>query len=174
MMKRLTTFLAQPRITALYVTLASAGLLSVAYVSQYVFGLDPCILCHYQRIPYFVIIALGLLAFFIAPKSGRAATALIFLCGIAFLANAGIAGFHVGVEHKWWKGLEACGNAAMPMNASVEELREFIMSRGVVDCGVPAFTLFGISMAGYNLLAATGLALDTFILLWWRRKCRAS
>lgn len=172
--RRLMDFLARPRVTGLYVALASAGLLSVAYVAQYGFGLDPCILCYYQRVPYFIIVALGMAAFFVAPKSERAAAALVFLCGVAFLADAGIAAFHVGVEHKWWKGLEACGNAAMPMNASIEELREFIMSRGVVDCGVPAFRLFGISMAGYNLLAAAGLALDTFILLWWRRRWRAS
>ncbi|MDD9899443.1 MAG: disulfide bond formation protein B [Alphaproteobacteria bacterium] len=162
----------QPHFTAFYVAAASAALLAVAYTSQYVFGLDPCILCYYQRIPYFVVIALGLAAFAVAPKSEKLALYLIFLCGIGFLIDAGIAGFHVGVEHGAWKGLEACGNAAMPANATPEEMRAFIMSRDIVRCDVPAFTLFGISMAGYNFLIALGLMLDTFALLWWRvKKC---
>lgn len=165
-------FLSRPRVTALYAAGASAVILAAAYVSQYGFGLDPCILCYYQRIPYFAVIAVAALAFFTAPRCEKTTTALLLLCAALFLADAGIAGFHVGVEHHWWKGLEACGNAAMPVNATVEELQAFINSRDIVRCDVPAFTLFGISMAGYNLLIATGLALDMLILLWWRSRCR--
>ncbi len=58
----------------------------------------------------------------------------------------------------------------MPVYASLEDMRKFVMSREIVRCDVPAFTLFGISMAGYNALIATGLMLDTLILLWWDRK----
>jgi disulfide bond formation protein DsbB len=155
--------LANPRTLALAVVLASAGALAFAYTSQYGFGLDPCALCFYQRKPYFVNIAVGLVAFLIAPKNIKIARALLVLAGLVFLTGAGIALFHVGVEKTWWKGLEACANYALPQNASIEDLQKFINSRSVVRCDVPAFVLFGISMAGYNFLLSSVLAIGT---LW--------
>ena len=32
----------------------------------------------------------------------------LWLLTLAFLATAGIALFHVGVEQKWWEGTTAC------------------------------------------------------------------
>lgn len=46
----------------------SAFALSMAFTAQYIFGLEPCILCLYQRIPYALVIALGLTGFLTAPK----------------------------------------------------------------------------------------------------------
>ncbi|HEY9164284.1 MAG TPA: disulfide bond formation protein B, partial [Magnetovibrio sp.] len=36
-----------------------AGALVMAYVAQYGFDLEPCILCLYQRIPYALVAILG-------------------------------------------------------------------------------------------------------------------
>ena len=171
---RFMNYWSRPRYTALYAVLASIVVLGAAYISQYGFGLDPCILCYYQRIPYFIVIGLGAAAFFIAPSSEKGAGVLLTLCALTFLAGAGLAAFHVGVEQHWWKGLQACGNAAMPVGASVDEMRAFIMSRDIVRCDVPAFTLFGISMAGFNFLISLGLFMDLAILMRWRcKRCPA-
>jgi disulfide bond formation protein DsbB len=171
-MNKILAYFQDPKHLAAAVVAASAGALAFAYTSQYGFGLDPCQLCFYQRKPYFLNITLGLVAFALAPKNKKAAVLVLILCGLTFVADAAIAGFHVGVEQHWWKGLESCSNYALPDNASVEELRKFIMSRDVIDCSVPAFVLFGISMAGYNFMLATALALSTFFMLW-RSRCRA-
>ena len=37
----------------------SIGSLAMAFAAQYLFGLDPCILCLYQRIPYAVTVVLA-------------------------------------------------------------------------------------------------------------------
>lgn len=161
-----------PKHIAALVALSSAGILSAAYVSQYGFGLDPCQLCFYQRKPYMLNIVLGLLAFLVAGKSRKAALGILFLAALSFVADLGIAGFHVGVEQHWWKGLESCSNYALPEHATAEELRKFIMSRAPTSCDVPAFVLFGISMAGYNFLMASALAAATFYFTGraWRKK----
>lgn len=164
--------LENPKYLAAAVALSSLAILSAAWISQYGFGLDPCQLCFYQRKPYMVNIALGIVAFLLAGKNRKAALGVLFLCGVGFTADAAIAAFHVGVEQHWWKGLESCSNYAMPENATLEEMKKFITSRAPVRCDVPAFVLFGVSMAGYNFLLASGLAVITlyFTGKQWRVK----
>lgn len=145
----------------LTLALISIAALAFAYISQYGFGLEPCILCLYQRKPFFAAIVLGLGAFFLAGQRKKAAFILILLCGIAFLIGAAIAGFHVGVEQKWWKGLDACGGT-IPDKLSIEALKTYLENRKAVRCDEPAFVLFGISMAGYNLILSLALAVLTF------------
>src|SRR5689334_10219015 len=98
------------------VVFVSISALAAAYIAQYGFGLKPCILCLYQRTPYAVAIALGLLALLIP----RLAHALLILAALTFLAGAGIAGFHAGVEYGWWKGLPSCGGDILPQHVSIE------------------------------------------------------
>jgi disulfide bond formation protein DsbB len=171
-MNRLIAIFDNTRPLAALVALASLGILCAAWISQYGFHMDPCQLCFYQRKPYMVNIALGIAAFLLAPKNRKAALGVLFLAALAFVVDAGIAGFHVGVEQHWWKGLESCSNYAMPEHATAAEMLAFIKSRAPVRCDVPAFVLFGISMAGYNFLLATGMACVTFFFTGrqWRRK----
>jgi disulfide bond formation protein DsbB len=156
------------------IVLVSIATLGMAYTAQYGFGLEPCPLCLYQRKPYFINIALGVLAFVLADKNKKAALFLLFASALVFLVGAGIAGFHAGVEYKWWKGLESCESGTLPgSGASIEELREAIMNRNVVRCDVPAWTLFGISMAGYNFMASLFYAAGTFFVTFRNRHGQA-
>ena len=164
-MNKCLTALENPKLLAAAVALASVAALSAAYISQYGFGLDPCALCFYQRKPYFINILLGLVAFALAPKREKTAKAVLWLAVLSFLAGSAIAAFHVGVEQHWWKGLESCSNYALPEKASPEELKKFITSRDIASCEVPAFVLFGVSMAGYNFLLSTALAVLTAYFL---------
>jgi disulfide bond formation protein DsbB len=81
---------------------------------------------------------------------------------LALLVVAGIALFHVGVEHKWWEGSTACVGTSTA-GATTEQLTEAILNAPLVRCDVPAWEMFGISMAGYNLLYALVLAALTFL-----------
>lgn len=164
-MPKLCTVICKPRNLSLFVAGAAAGALAFAYIGQYGFNLQPCHLCHLQRIPYFVNIALGLAGVVVALKKPKFAFALLLLCALVFAVDAGIAVFHVGVEQTWWKGLEACGGggAGPPAGVSIEELRKYLEHQPIVNCGVPGWKMFGISMAGYNAMYATFLTLFTFI-----------
>lgn len=145
------------RSAALMVFAASAAILLGAFVFQYVDGLQPCILCWWQRYPYMATIVLSLAAAAIAPTRPPLARTLLGLSAVAFLVGAGIAAFHVGVEQHWWAGTAECGANFGPAG-SVDELRRRLLAQSVVRCDEVVWSLFGISMAGYNFLLSLALA----------------
>ncbi len=153
----------------LFIALASALVLGTALASQYLGGLRPCELCYWQRYPYWATIALGTIGVLVARRSARLAAALAALAGLVFLIGAGIAFFHVGVEQHWWAGTSSCGASGGTIT-SLEELRRQLEGAPIVRCDEPAWTLVGISMAGFNLLASLALAA---IALTGARRMRA-
>ena len=138
---------------------AAVAALCIAWLSQYGFGLAPCELCYWQRYGYWAAIALGVVAILQPARTPRRAMAL-WLLALAFLGTAGIALFHVGVEQGWWQGSVGCVGAATT-DMSAEELEQAIIDAPIVRCDVPAWEMFGISMAGYNLIYALALAAFT-------------
>ncbi|MBI1244851.1 MAG: disulfide bond formation protein B [Alphaproteobacteria bacterium] len=146
-----------PRLAAFAVALGAAAVLGGALAFQHIGGLAPCVLCYWQRYPYWAAIPLAAAAALAAPRSPRAAALLLGLAAGFFVADAGIAAFHVGVEQHWWAGTAECGGTR-PASGSLEELRARLLAAPIVRCDEPAWSLFGISMAGYNFLAALALA----------------
>ena len=148
--------LIDPRLPALLLALASAGVLGAAFVFQYGFGYQPCILCIWQRWPYAAVLAFSIttLAF---PRWRGVGDALLVASGFALLANVGIASYHVGVEQHWWAGLDACTGGAAEAR-SVESLKAMLAGPPPARCDQIPWELFGLSMAGYNALYALGLA----------------
>ena len=130
-----------------------ALLLGGAYISQYGFGLYPCEMCWWQRWPHFAAVGLALLSFFAPPKR-----LWIALAAVAILISGVIGGFHAGVEYGWWEGVTNC--AAIPSAGGGSALEQ-IMNQPLVRCDAPAWTLFGISLAGYNFLISmtSGIAI---------------
>ena len=147
----------------------SAFTLVAAYLFQYGFGYHPCELCYYQRYPYFAIVSIGL-AGMIAMKrmdNKSLVTPLLLIFLLLFLIDAAIAGFHVGVEQKWWEGPTAC--SSMDFSGSIEEQLQQIMEAPMVRCDEIAWSLFGISMAGYNFLIALSMTIFTALSLKKRK-----
>ncbi len=126
----------------------AAATLAIVYAVQHLGGLEPCQLCLYQRWPWWAVLAIAGIALW--PKTGRRVQrAATGLCGAILLAGAALAVFHAGVEQGWWQGLASCGGGTVP--GSLAEMQE-MMNRPIVRCDQPAWTLFGVSMAGYNAL----------------------
>ncbi len=134
-------------------------MLGAAFAFQHLGGLDPCVLCLYQRWPWVAVIAAGVLALLAARHAGSARV-MLGLAAIAMLTGAGIAGFHVGVEQQWWAGTSECGGVTGQAK-TVEELKAQLLATPVTRCDEIAWSLFGISMAGWNLIvsAAGGVLL---------------
>ena len=120
-----------------------ALLLGGAYLSQYGFGLVPCEMCWWQRYPHFAAVALALLSTVIAPKR-----MWIALAAVAILASGAIGAFHAGVEYGWWEGLTACSTPTLGGGDPLEA----IMNAPLVRCDEVQWSLFGISLAGWNFL----------------------
>jgi disulfide bond formation protein DsbB len=79
---------------------------------------------------------------------------------LALAIGAGIAIFHVGVEQHWWVGTAECG--VTETANSIEALKAKILGTAPVRCDEVAWSLFGISMAGYNALVSLALAAFAF------------
>jgi disulfide bond formation protein DsbB len=144
--------------------LLPAALLAGAYGSQYLGGLAPCEMCWWQRYPHFAAAPLALLAFFIGNPGVK--RVLVALAAFAILTSGLIGGFHAGVEYGWWEGLSTCSTVP---TGTAEEVMKQILNAPLIRCDVAPWTLFGISLAGFNFLLSTGGAIA--ILGWiWRDK----
>jgi disulfide bond formation protein DsbB len=142
--------------------LLPAALLAGAYGSQYFGGLAPCEMCWWQRWPHFAAVPLALLAFFIGnPGVKRVSVAL---AAFAILTSGMIGGFHAGVEYGWWEGLSTCSTVP---TGSAEEVMKQILNAPLIRCDVAPWTLFGISLAGFNFLLSTGGAIAIFGWIWY-------
>lgn len=144
----------------------SLAALCFAWLSEFGFGLAPCHLCLLQRDAYWAAIGLSMLAVFVGPRS-RWRPLLLASVAAAFLAGAGIALYHVGIEQQWWQGSGECVGATAGLSGI--DLEEAIMNAPVTRCDDVAFALFGISMAGYNALLSAALAA---FAAWGARRSR--
>jgi disulfide bond formation protein DsbB len=125
-----------------------ALLLGGAYLSQYGFGLFPCEMCWWQRYAHFAALALALVSTVAAPKR-----LWIGLAGLAILVAGLLGAYHAGVEYKWWEGLTTCSSTAA--GSSIED----ILNAPLIRCDEPQWTLFGISLAGFDFLISTAAAI---------------
>jgi len=143
---------------------SSLALLAGAFAFQHLGGLAPCVLCIWQRWPHAIAAVLAIIAglLTLAGRGGPAATGLMMAAGVVLVSGAGIAGFHVGVEQHWWEGTAECG--ATGTAASVAELKARLLETPVARCDEVAWSLLGISMAGWNLLLSVGLAGLSFLI----------
>ncbi len=161
MMIKLLDVLSNTRNLALFLAASCVVILGFAYVSEYIFYYSPCPLCLWQRKPYFVVIVLAFLVLAFSGRNQRISFYLLLACGLGFLMGAGISGFHNGVEQGWWKGLDSC-TGGLPSGVSLEELRTYLYNKKALDCRVPTWKLFGLSMAAYNFILSMGLTALTF------------
>lgn len=133
------------------------AVITAALLSEYWGGLMPCALCLKQRWPYYLAVPLLAVALAYAPHAETASRGLLHTIGVIFLAGAGLAFYHAGIEYGAWAGPASCGGGgAQAMDT--QSLFEALATSSMVRCDAPAFTLFGISLAGYNMLASLALA----------------
>lgn len=134
-----------------------ALLLAGAYISEYHFGLFPCQMCWWQRYAHFAAVPLAL-----ASTIARPRPLWIGLASLAILVSGVIGGFHAGVEYDWWEGITPCTG---PVGAAGVDPLEAIMNAPLVRCDQAAWTLLGVSLAGFNALISGASALAIFALL---------
>ena len=120
-------------------------LLAGALGSQYLGGLHPCEMCYWQRWPHGAAILLAAAAFAL-PARARTLTAL---AALAIAISGAIGVYHAGVEMGWWQGLTTCtaGGAL-----SLDQL----MKVPLIRCDQIQWSMFGVSMAGWNAIISLG------------------
>jgi disulfide bond formation protein DsbB len=163
-----TPALPLPSKLGLLAALGSGALLGGALYFQYGMGLAPCEMCHWQRWPHMVAIAAGLLALasFAWP---RLALVFTLIAITALVVTSAIGVYHVGVEYHWWQGPQACAGT-IPRGLSAEQLKKYLFGAKMVRCDETVWSLWGLSMAGWNALLSAALAfgLATSVARWSR------
>ena len=131
--------------------LVPAALLAGALGSQYIGGLHPCEMCHWQRWGHYA--ALGLAAISFAVPRSRLP---LLLAALAILASGAVGDFHADVEQQWWEGITRCTATGAGWLAD-------ILSTPIIRCDAIPWSLGGVSMAGCNAI----LSLSAEIALLW-------
>lgn len=153
----------------------SLAAIAGAWFFQYVLGYVPCSLCLQGRLPHYFAIGAALIAGILSREANIGIGVLVFLglCVLAYLTGAGISFYHVGVEYKWWPGPETCGAGGL-VSDSLEDLQSALQGGAKPPrCDEAAWTLLGISLAGFNLLITLVLAaLSALPLLRYFRESR--
>ena len=144
--------------------LVSGALLAGAHAFEAFGGLIPCPLCLEQRRVHWAILGVSAALFLVTrmrPAWSRSAIALI---GILFLVSFASAGRHVAVEQHWitWH----CDVAPGPVDLRFDVNRPLVLQR----CDQPAWTMLGISMAGFNALISVFMALASFLVAFAPRR----
>ena len=147
--------LLSPRFHLLTAVFVLAGVL----IAEKAYGLPPCAMCYWQRVPYAAIAMFSLASL----RVGSLRQAAAFFYPLLYTASAGLALYHTGVERKWWQGISACASVATPH--SLDALRDQIVNAPAVRCDEIAWQFAGMSMANLNLLWSASLALAGFCFL---------
>ncbi len=152
-----------PRQVNLLIFLATCSIIAVALFMQHGMKLEPCYLCIVQRV--FVILTglIALLAFAHNPGDmGRR------IYG-AMVGLSAIAGGGFSLRQLWLQSLPedlvpACGPPADYLFDALPLMDVIpLLMRGDGNCAEVQWTLIGISIPGYTLMAFGGLAL---VALW--------
>ncbi|HEY3910794.1 MAG TPA: disulfide bond formation protein B [Stellaceae bacterium] len=156
----------------IFVLAASAAVLGAVLVAQYWGGLAPCELCLKERWPWAVAIVIAIVATLTGSRAALPWVAL--LLAVVFAISTALAFYHVGVEKHWFAGPSACtAEAGTP--TTLAQLEAQLRHQQPVRCDDPAWSLFGVSLAGWNLvgsLAMTGICLAALARLRGRTPIR--
>jgi len=87
------------------------------------------------------------------------------LAALAIGVSGAIGAFHAGVEYGWWQGPTACSSTSLG-----DDPLASIMNAPLIRCDTPAWTLFGVSLAGFNFLISVSSAVLVLVLLGRRGK----
>ena len=118
-----------------------------AFVIEYKLGHQPCKLCLYERIPYFLAILLIIKILFI--KQYEKITLLII--SLVFIFSAALAFYHFGIEQGFFSESFVCKTQNPSETLSKEQLLEQLKQNSI-SCKDVSFKILGLSLAAINTI----------------------
>ena len=112
---------------------------------EYILNYNPCKLCLYQRIPYIIAIFISFIGYNYF-KNNK----ILILIIIIFSTSVLISGYHYGIENNFFEEFSGCTASTLEITDKSELLKS--LNDNVVSCKDANFKLFGVSLAGINLL----------------------
>ena len=118
-----------------------------AFVIEHKLDHQPCKLCLYERIPYFLSILLIIKIFFI--KRYEKITLLII--SLVFAISAVLAFYHFGIEQGFFSESFVCKAKILAETLSKEQLLEQL-KKNSTSCKDVSFTVLSFSLAAINTI----------------------
>ena len=128
-----------------------------ALIIQYWLGHEPCKLCIYERIPYFlsILLLIKILLF----KKNEKITLLIL--SLVFVSSSALAFYHFGIEQGFFNESLVCNLGGNSESLSSKDLLKEL-EKNTVSCKDVTFALFGFSLATFNTIIS--LTISAIIL----------
>ena len=143
---------------ALWLLAAAVATLAAVWIFE-LLGYAPCELCLAERYAFYAGAPIAALTAYLSNRGAHGiARSLFVLLALIFVANAGFAFYHVGVEQHWWAGPTACtGSLSGPVDAN--DLMKSLNSVRVVNCDEVQLRILGLSLAGWDVIASAAMAI---------------
>ena len=118
-----------------------------AYFIEYVLGHQPCNLCVYERIPYFLAILIVLINY----KYNKLEKYLILSLAIIFLIATILSLYHLGIEQGFIQESLLCD---LEKGANIVDKDEILkqLQQKSISCKDVTFKIFGLSLTNYNII----------------------
>ena len=118
-----------------------------AYFIEYILGHQPCNLCIYERIPYFLAILIVLINY----KYNKLEKYLILSLAIIFLIATILSLYHLGIEQGFIKESLLCD---LEKGANIVDKDEILkqLQQKSISCKDVTFKIFGLSLTNYNII----------------------
>jgi disulfide bond formation protein DsbB len=141
------------------VLFGAAAVILGALAFEHLGGYQPCPLCLQQRYAYYAGIPLVFVALvLLSADRPKLAASLLLVVAAGFLANAGLATYHAGVEWHLWAGPDTCAAPAAPLSLGAGGLLKELDKTRVIRCDEAPWSFMGLSLAGWNVVACVLLA----------------
>lgn len=167
--------LGEKGVVAFCLLAAGVGTLMAVFYYQYVLFVPPCVLCSYQRVPFYVAAFIGAYLL-VREASATRMRALLAFQGSFFLVNIGVAFYHMGVEHHWWPGTDKCG-VPVSQALSLDQINAALSLPMIVPCDDVTWSMFGygwITLAVMNLFGSSVMASFCFMAFLRAKKWQTS
>ena len=117
-----------------------------AYFIEYILGHQPCNLCVYERIPYFLAILIVLINY----KYNKLEKYLILSLAIIFLIATILSLYHLGIEQGFIQESLLCD---LEKGANIVDKDEILkqLQQKSISCKDVTFKIFGLSLTNFNL-----------------------
>ena len=118
-----------------------------AYFIEYILGHQPCNLCVYERIPYFLAILIVLINY----KYNKLEKYIILSLAIIFLIATILSLYHLGIEQGFIQESLLCD---LEKGANILDKDEILkqLQQKNISCKDVTFKIFGLSLTSYNII----------------------
>ena len=118
-----------------------------AYFIEYILGHQPCSLCLYERIPFFLAILIVLINY----KYDKLEKYFILLLAIIFFISTILSLYHLGIEQGFIQESLLCN---LEKGANIIDKDEILkqLQQKSISCKDVTFKIFGLSLTNYNII----------------------